>query len=513
MSLHATFIEHTFVSILALYVTLECAVTILQTRAAEKSCGRVPEGFEKKLTLAGIRKAADYTGELAQANLLLTVVGAGFALCMTFGNGLNVFTAVIETIMGPGIPADWVLISLIVLLMLLIELPFGWWARYRVKERYGYMREPRMRWLSRTLSEALWGWLVFMPVSAALLTIFEYAGGDWWKLAWGVWLVYLLWRWKLSSVYGVFWKRRSRPYANAETREAVRESLHRQGITMTEMVVMTRPASWDHSNIVLSGWGLRRRVIVFAHVAHQLRKDEIVALAAHEAAHVRHFHGVLRLLINVAVSYIFCWLAGWGATHVQFFEGFNYSPMLTLDMPGTHAGSVCAVALVVFPMLLYPLSPLLNLAARLMQYDADLHAAHRGTRPDDQRPREAAQGHDDISLAVPRLFALSLQASAPRHARCEPAAPQAPFGARRPARAPLSEARRAPSARSGLNYLTSNLSSRLTSAHEPQLLSHGQNSVPQAPSDRRSCRPPHHRPRHRRPRPPLLRDDGGRRRA
>ena len=432
MSLHATFIEHTFVSILALYVTLECAVTILQTRAAEKSCGRVPEGFEKKLTLAGIRKAADYTGELAQANLLLTVVGAGFALCMTFGNGLNVFTAVIETIMGPGIPADWVLISLIVLLMLLklaqanllltvvgagfalcmtfgnglnvftavietimgpgipadwvlislivllmllIELPFGWWARYRVKERYGYMREPRMRWLSRTLSEALWGWLVFMPVSAALLTIFEYAGGDWWKLAWGVWLVYLLWRWKLSSVYGVFWKRRSRPYANAETREAVRESLHRQGITMTEMVVMTRPASWDHSNIVLSGWGLRRRVIVFAHVAHQLRKDEIVALAAHEAAHVRHFHGVLRLLINVAVSYIFCWLAGWGATHVQFFEGFNYSPMLTLDMPGTHAGSVCAVALVVFPMLLYPLSPLLNLAARLMQYDADLHAA------------------------------------------------------------------------------------------------------------------------------------------
>ena len=273
MSLHATFIEHTFVSILALYVTLECAVTILQTRAAEKSCGRVPEGFEKKLTLAGIRKAADYTGELAQANLLLTVVGAGFALFMTFGNGLNVFTAVIETIMGPGIPADWVLISLIVLLMLLIELPFGWWARYRVKERYGYMREPRMRWLSRTLSEALWGWLVFMPVSAALLTIFEYAGGDWWKLAWGVWLVYLLWRWKLSSVYGVFWKRRSRPYANAETREAVRESLHRQGITMTEMVVMTRPASWDHSNIVLSGWGLRRRVIVFAHVAHLLRKD------------------------------------------------------------------------------------------------------------------------------------------------------------------------------------------------------------------------------------------------
>lgn len=280
MSLHATFIEHTFVSVLALYVTLECALTILQTRAAEKSCGRVPDGFEKKLTLAGVRKAADYTGELAQANLLLTVAGAGFALFMTFGNGLNVFTVFIRELLGAGLLADWVLINLIVLLMLLIELPLGWWARYRVKERYGYMREPRKRWLLRTLSEALWGWVVFMPVSGVLLTAFEYAGGDWWKLAWGIWLAYLVWRWKLSSVYGVFWKRRSRPFSDSETREAVRESLRKQGITMTEMDVMTRPGTWDHSSIVLSGWGLKRRVIVFAHVAHLLSKNEIVALAA-----------------------------------------------------------------------------------------------------------------------------------------------------------------------------------------------------------------------------------------
>lgn len=375
MSLHATFIEHTFVSVLALYVTLECAFTILQTRAAEKSCGRVPEGFEKKLTLAGVRKAADYTGELAQANLLLTVAGAGFALFMTFGNGLNVFTILIRELLGAGLLSDWVLINLIVLLMLLIELPLGWWARYRVKERYGYMREPRLRWLSRTLSEALWGWVVFAPVSGALLAAFEYAGSDWWKLAWGIWIAYLVWRWKLSSVYGVFWKRRSRPFADTETREAVRESLRRQGVTMTEMAVMTRPGTWDHSSIVLSGWGLKRRVIVFAHVAHLLSKDEIVALAAHEAAHVRHFHGLIRFFINAAVSYFCCWLAGWGATHIEFFEGFNYSPMLTLDMTGTHAGSICAIALVVFPVLLYPLSPLLNLAARLLQYDADLHAA------------------------------------------------------------------------------------------------------------------------------------------
>lgn len=434
MSLHATFIEHTFVSVLALYVTLECALTILQTRAAEKSCGRVPDGFEKKLTLAGVRKAADYTGELAQANLLLTVAGAGFALFMTFGNGLNVFTVFIRELLGAGLLADWVLINLIVLLMLLIELPLGWWARYRVKERYGYMREPRKRWLLRTLSEALWGWVVFMPVSGVLLTAFEYAGGDWWKLAWGIWLAYLVWRWKLSSVYGVFWKRRSRPFSDSETREAVRESLRKQGITMTEMDVMTRPGTWDHSSIVLSGWGLKRRVIVFAHVAHLLSKNEIVALAAHEAAHVRHLHGVLRFLINAAVSYFFCWLAGWGATHVQFFRRLQ----LFAHAHARHAGHPRGQRLRNRTRRLSRATlPALASSQSCCSSDAVRRRpscrARLQPRHDDRSPCEAPQGHDHLALAFAHLFALSLQASAPRHARGEPAAPQAPLGAGRQA--------------------------------------------------------------------------------
>ena len=432
MSLHATSIEHTFVSILALYVTLECAVTILQTRAAEKSCGRVPEGFEKKLTLAGIRKAADYTGELAQANLLLTVVGAGFALFMTFGNGLNVFTAVIETIMGPGIPADWVLISLIVLLMLLIELPFGWWARYRVKERYGYMREPRMRWLSRTLSEALWGWLVFMPVSAALLTIFEYAGGDWWKLAWGVWLVYLLWRWKLSSVYGVFWKRRSRPLCErrnprGRSGEPAPSGHHHDRNGRHDPPRLLGPL--QHRALGLGPQAPRHRLRARRAPAQEGRdrrarrpRGRTRAPLPRRAPPPHQRRRLLHLLLA----------RGLGRHARPVLRGFQ----LFADAHARHARHPCGQRLRGrarrLPHASLPaLAPAQPRRTPHAVRRGPARRAHRGTRPDDQRPREAAQGHDDISLAVPRLFALSLQASAPRHARCEPAAPQAPC--RRPA--------------------------------------------------------------------------------
>lgn len=406
ISVSASLIEHTFLSILVLYVTLECALTIMQTHAAERACVSVPRGFESKLSLAAVRKAADYTGELAQANLLLTVMGAAFALFMTYGNGLNLLTIFTETLLEPSILSQWVLLSAIVLLMMLIELPFGWWARFRVKERYGYMREPRIHWLKRTLAEALWGWALFMPFTAFFLVLFEYVGQRWWLVAWGLWCIYLIWRWLFARVEGIFWARRSHPFSQPETVEKVRGLLETHGLVMTDMIVMTRPASWDHSNVVLAGWGRQRRVVVFAHVARLLAEDELLAIVAHEIGHIRHRHAFVRLFIHATLSFACCALAGWGATQDLFFEGFNYSPMLTSHLSGTHAGYVLALALVTFPVLLYPVSPLVNFFSRLLQYDADRYAARAVGRHAMMRALVRLHRDYSTSLTPSRLYSL-----------------------------------------------------------------------------------------------------------
>lgn len=406
ISVSASLIEHTFLSILVLYVTLECALTIMQTHAAERACVSVPRGFESKLSLAAVRKAADYTGELAQANLLLTVMGAAFALFMTYGNGLNLLTIFTETLLEPSILSQWVLLSAIVLLMMLIELPFGWWARFRVKERYGYMREPRIHWLKRTLAEALWGWALFMPFTAFFLVLFEYVGQRWWLVAWGLWCIYLIWRWLFARVEGIFWARRSHPFSQPETVEKVRDLLETHGLVMTDMIVMTRPASWDHSNVVLAGWGRQRRVVVFAHVARLLAEDELLAIVAHEIGHIRHRHAFVRLFIHATLSFACCALAGWGAPQDLFFEGFNYSPMLTSHHSGTHAGYVLALALVTFPVLLYPVSPLVNFFSRLLQYDADRYAARAVGRHAMMRALVRLHRDYSTSLTPSRLYSL-----------------------------------------------------------------------------------------------------------
>ena len=375
MTLSASLIEHAFLSILALYAALECALAIMQTRAAERAVGRVPEGFENKVSLAAFRKAADYTGDITQANLLLALLGALFALAMTMGGGLVVLTGFFETLFGPGVIAQWCVIVTVLALMTAVELPFGWWARFRVRERYGYMREARSEWLGKTVLETTAGWLIVLPLTAFALTVFEYAGERWWFLAWIVWTLRLFWRWQITRVEGIFWHRRARPYENEAVRGRTEAYLREHGIIMTDMIVMTRPVSWDHANVVLAGWGRKRTVVVFAHAAALLSEDELLAAIAHETGHIKHGHALLRIVLFSAIGFACCRFAGWAATADAFFDGIGFSPMLTSQMPGTHAGWVVAVIIVTFPVIMYPLAPFVNLFSRLLQYDADRFAA------------------------------------------------------------------------------------------------------------------------------------------
>lgn len=406
MTLTASNIEHGFLALLALSLLLECALTILHTHAAERAREMLPSRFEKKLSLAAHQKAADYTVDLAQAQLLQSFSGAGAALLLTYGQGLTVIAAFMGALFDNSIAAQWGTIAAVTLFLALVDFPFSWHLRCRIPQQYGYLGQSERAWLARRAKETLAGWLIELPLIAVLLACLEAAGERWWLVGWALWCAYLLWRWKVQSVQGIFWGRRAEPVADPAARRMVADFLASIGMEMKDFVIMTRPAGWQHSHVVLAGWGRRRTVIVFAGAAAKLSREELLALIAHDCGHARHGHPWLRILLFAAAGWCVFRFAGWGSINDDFFEGFGFSPYVTLAREGSHAGFVIAVAIAVFPILFYPLRPLVNLFARQMQYDADAYAAkHVGGNA---LIRALVKLHRDYAttLAPSRLFSL-----------------------------------------------------------------------------------------------------------
>ena len=375
MIVSASFVEHVFVSVTAFFVMMECALTIMQTRSAEKGIHSVPEAFENRMSLASIRKAADYTGDMSQASLLLTVMGAAFALLMTYGQGLTVIAAFTTTFFGPGLTAQWALVAIVLVLMTLIEFPFGWFARFRVKESYGYMRERRLDWLRRSLAETGTGLLYMFPVLAVVLALCEWVGRDWWLALWIVWIGYLFWRWYLTRAESIFWYRRSRPFRDEAVKDFLRIHLERCGYKMADVVIMERPKHWLNSNVMLAGRGKNLTVIIFSHAAQIITAPELLAAVMHEMGHLKHRHGEIRILFYSVLGFLAAWLVGHASPDPAFFAGFGFSTVL-LDMtPGNHAGFTIAIGILTFPIFFYPFQPLSNFMTRMMQYQADRYAA------------------------------------------------------------------------------------------------------------------------------------------
>lgn len=375
MELTASLIQEGFLILLTTSVIAECALAVLQTHAAERAAHQVPERFEGKIPLAAHKKAADYTAELTQAALLQTFAGAGAAVLMTYGKGLTVLASIAGALSSNALIAQWFVIAMVLLILAVIEIPFGWYLHCRIPLRFGYFRGSERRWLAKRLKAEFAGWLVELPVIAALLALCEAVGRNWWMLAWACWCAWLIWRWAASPNAVLVRSGRSRPFSDPKTTAMVGDLLKRRGYRLKRLLVMKRPAGWDHSHIVLAGLGRERTVIVFAKAAAKLTREELAALIAHNIGHAAHRHTLLRTAVYAAAGFAVCWFAGWGSVNDAFFEGFDFSPYVTLAREGSHAGFVFAAALVVFPILFYPLKPLVNAFSRAMQYDADEYAA------------------------------------------------------------------------------------------------------------------------------------------
>ena len=368
-------LEHVLIIAATGFVLVESLLAAFHTHAAERAGESVPERFERKLSDAAHLKAAQFTSELTQANLIRVYLSAFFAILMTFGGGLTLLASFASSLTQRPAVAEWLLLAFVTALLAFIDFPFHWYENFRVRERYGYMREERSAWIAKNAKATFAGWLIELPLIALLLALFESAGDDWWIAAWAVWIAWLLWRWKFTAMKGLFWGRRTKRIDDPELRRLVAELLADQGFEMLDLCIMTKPASWKHSHVVLAGFGRERRVVVFAHAASKLNRREILGLIAHDIGHLKHFHAWVRIFVYAAAGWLVCRFAGWGSEHSAFFEGFGLSPWVSYYLDGSHAGFVAAVAIVAFPVLFYPLQPIVNGFARAMQYDADTYAA------------------------------------------------------------------------------------------------------------------------------------------
>ena len=248
----------------------------------------------------------------------------------------------------------------------LLDLPFSYYQTFVVEGRFGFNKTTPKTFVLDILKSAMLAIVLGIPL-LALVVWFHLEAGAWFWLytlmAIGAFML-LMNLFYTSWILPLF--NRLTPLPEGELRQAIEQYSRTIGFKMGDIYLMDGSRRSTKANAFFSGFGPRKKIVLFDTLVNDLSTQEVVAVLAHEVGHYRLKHtlwGLVASLLQMA--------------NILFLLGLVVnSPLMTqavgVSEPSFHIG------LTVFGMIYTPVSLvaslLMNWLSRRNEFAADAFA-------------------------------------------------------------------------------------------------------------------------------------------
>jgi STE24 endopeptidase len=367
-----------FVTFLLAMVGLKYWLAWRQIRHVTAHANAVPRQFADRISLDAHRRAAAYTVEKTRLGLFETATGALLLVAMTLLGGLDWIVAQFAGLGTSDFVLQMLVVSVVLLLVSLLDLPFAWYRQFRIEQKHGFNRMSVGLWLTDLAKSLLLTALLGLPLLAAVLWLMQEAGELWWLYAWLLWvgfnaLVLVLYPTLIAPIFNKF-----EPLKDGGLAERIGALLARTGFSSKGVFVMDGSRRSAHGNAYFTGLGRAKRIVFFDTLVERLAPSEIEAVLAHELGHFKLKHIAKRLVYTFLASLGFLALLGWLITQTWFYAGLGVTPSLT----GSNHGVALVLFALVLPVFTFVFAPIVSLLSRRHEFEADAFAARHASAGD-----------------------------------------------------------------------------------------------------------------------------------
>jgi len=192
----------------------------------------------------------------------------------------------------------------------IINIPFSAYRTFNLMERFGFNRTtPKtfvLDWLKSTGLNILLTSLILFAVVPIYDTLPEY----FWLLAWGVMSAFSLFMTYFYSNLIVPLFNKQTPLAEGELRDAIEKLAKSVDFRLDNIYVMDSSKRSTLGNAYFTGFGRRKRIVLYDTLIEQLTTDEILAVLAHEIGHYKGHHTIKGIITSLSTSLIMFVLLG-----------------------------------------------------------------------------------------------------------------------------------------------------------------------------------------------------------
>jgi STE24 endopeptidase len=252
----------------------------------------------------------------------------------------------------------------------LIGTPFSVYQTFVIEERFGFNKTTPETFILDKLKAWLLGIVIGGGLLALIIYIYMKAPEMFWIYAWIVITAFTVFMTLFYSNLIVPLFNKQTPLEEGELRDKITGFINKAGFRLKNIFVIDGSKRSTKANAYFTGFGPKKRIVLYDTLIKDLGQDEIVAVLAHETGHYKKKHVLTNLIISIIHT---------GAT-LYLLSLFINSPLLSAAL-GVEQHSF-HIGLVAFGILYSPISfilgIILNLYSRKAEYQADRFAANYG---------------------------------------------------------------------------------------------------------------------------------------
>ena len=187
-----------------------------------------------------------------------------------------------------------------------LSLPFSWYGTFVLEEKFGFNKSSHKTFWVDQIKGLLISILLGGTILWIIIRIYIASQSYFWLLAFGVLACFMVLLTLLYSNIIVPLFNKQMPLEEGLLRNQIADFCHRVDFKLDNIYIIDGSKRSSKANAYFTGFGRRKRVVLYDTLVEDLTVDEVIAVLAHEIGHYKRKHvtkGLIISLINLLVTF------------------------------------------------------------------------------------------------------------------------------------------------------------------------------------------------------------------
>ncbi|MFO7557510.1 MAG: M48 family metallopeptidase [Desulfobacterales bacterium] len=326
----------------------------------------LPEEFKGLYDSDRYRKSQEYLYANTRFGWIASTAGLILILIFWFGKG---FPLLDDRVRALGLNAIWsglIYMGILIGCRAILSLPFSVYKTFVIEERFGFNKTSSATFVKDLLKGLILALLLGGPLLSGILLFFQYAGVNAWWYCWIAVTLFMLVVQFVAPTWILPLFNKFTPIEDGELKEGILSYAKSIHFPLDNVYVMDGSKRSSKANAFFTGFGNRRRIVLFDTLISQHTVPELVAVLAHEMGHYKKKHILKTIIIGIAQMGVIFYLLSLFIDNQALFDAFY------MEQKSVYAG------LIFFGLLYTPIDfftgIFMQFYSRKNEYEADRFA-------------------------------------------------------------------------------------------------------------------------------------------